>query len=120
MHSILIIEGEPADDLVFGLASRFNAHAMQPRDLQRAQKRLCHCVVASLTLTSSYGPDSVIASTPVNSRNPLAPIDQTNCLFLEFQRVARLRRLLPRASYVADLMRLSEALHTGKVNHQIA
>ena len=50
-----------------------------------------------------------------DSRHPLAPTDQMNSLFLELQRVARPCLFRHRAFYVADLTRLWEALHAGKV-----
>ncbi len=53
MHSFPIVEGKPVDDLVLGLAPCFKAHVMKPLDLQRAEKRFRHRIVASLTLTGS-------------------------------------------------------------------
>jgi hypothetical protein len=53
MHPFSIVEGEPVDDLVFGLAPRFKVHTVKPLDLQRPKKSFRHRVVASLTLTGS-------------------------------------------------------------------
>ena len=53
MHPSSVVEGKPVDDLVLGLAPRFEAHAVKPLDLQRTEKSFRHRVLASLTLTDS-------------------------------------------------------------------
>ena len=53
MHPSPVIEGKPVNDLVLGLAPRFEAHAVKPLDLQRTEKSFRHRVLASLTLTGS-------------------------------------------------------------------
>ena len=53
MHSFPAVEGQPVNNLIFGLAPGLEVHAMQAFNLQRAEKRFRHRIVASLTLTGS-------------------------------------------------------------------
>ena len=53
MHPFPIVEAEPVDNLIFGLAPCFEAHAVKPFDLQRPEQGFGHRVLASLTLTGS-------------------------------------------------------------------
>ena len=53
MHSVSAVEGQPVNNLIFGLAPGLGVHAMQAFNLQRAEKRFRHRVVALLTLTGS-------------------------------------------------------------------
>ena len=45
MHPSSVVEGKPVDDLVLGLAPRFEAHAVKPLDLQRTEKSFRHRVL---------------------------------------------------------------------------
>ena len=53
MHSVPAVEGQPVNNLIFGLAPFFKAHVVKPLDLQRTEKSFRHGVLASLTLTGS-------------------------------------------------------------------
>ena len=39
MHSVPAVEGQPVNNLIFGLAPGLEVHAMQAFNLQRAEKR---------------------------------------------------------------------------------
>ncbi len=53
MHSSSVVERQPVNNLIFGLAPRLEVHAMQAFNLQRAEQGFRHRIVASLTLTGS-------------------------------------------------------------------
>jgi hypothetical protein len=53
MHSFPAVEDQPVNNLIFGLAPCFKAHVVKSLNLQRAEKRFRHRIVASLTLTGS-------------------------------------------------------------------
>ncbi len=53
MHSFPAVEGQPVNNLIFGLAPGLEAHAMQAFNLQRAEQGFRQRMLALLTLTGS-------------------------------------------------------------------
>ena len=48
MHSFPAVEGQPVNNLIFGLAPGLEAHAMQAFNLQRTEQSFRHCIIPAI------------------------------------------------------------------------